>query len=68
MIVIGTKLNRIPTKCNECLYSCLVSNMGEQKRFCAVTVRNGLRRFCPVRLINGHWQYIKPDWCPIRKI
>lgn len=68
MIIIDTKLNRIPSKCNECKYSHTVGQIGRIERFCSVVSTKGICRPCPIKLVSGHWQYVRPDWCPIREI
>ena len=66
MIVIKTKLKVIPQKCKKCKYS--YSSYGE--RFCGVSFVEGEARAIPYEFIKEkrNWEYVKPDWCPLREI
>ena len=67
MIVIKTKLKKLPEKCNKCKYSYLRYD----ERFCSVTfIDGGLCRCCPYEYNKEkrNWEYTKPEWCPLMEV
>lgn len=65
MIIIKTKLSKIPNSCGKCPFSipegfsCYDSNI-----FCAITKKD-----CPFdKTVEGEKKYKKADWCPIVEI
>ena len=71
MIVIQTKLKKIPQKCNRCSYSYVVNSKSMYgDRFCAVSFINGMNRICPYEYNEAkrNCEYGKPDWCPLKEI
>ena len=71
MIVIKTKLKKIPEKCNKCNYSYTDGGFGlDSQRFCSVCMQKGLNRACPMEYNKEkrNWEYFRPDWCPIEEL
>lgn len=71
MIVIETKLKKLPPKCNKCKYSYVSGDFGiDSERFCAVSFRNGECRLCPIEFVpeKRNWEYQRPDWCPLKEV
>ena len=71
MIVIETKLKKLPLKCNKCKYSYVSGGFGiDTERFCAVSFRNGECCPCPIEFIpeKRNWEYQRPDWCPLKDV
>ena len=71
MIVIETKLKKLPRKCNQCKYSYTYKPLGdERQRFCMVSFDHGLNKPCPYEFNKekNNWGYTKPDWCPLREV
>ena len=65
MIVIKTKLKKLPEKCNKCKYSYL-----SNERFCAISFYKGMNRVCN-QVFNKekhNWEYVRPDWCLLKDI
>lgn len=72
MIVIETKLKKLPEKCNKCKYSYLDEVNGPfiYNRFCGVVFQKGLNPVCPMEFNKekNNYEYTKPDWCPLKVI
>lgn len=66
MIVIETKLKVVPSKCNKCKYSYCY----QDSRFCSVSFVYGMPKAIPYEFnsCKRNWEYIKPDWCPLKEI
>ena len=66
MIVIKTKLKKIPEKCNKCAYSYL--DRGD--RFCGALVKNGLNPLCDYEFNKGknNWEYKRRRDCPLVEV
>lgn len=59
MIVVTTKLKKLPATCTKCKFSC---NDVWTGRMCMASNH----RPCPVeRAPSGNTRYGKPDWCPL---
>lgn len=71
MIVIETKLKKLPEKCNQCKYSRTNSGWSyDAGRFCSVSFKNGMHRLCPIEFVKEkrNWEFQRPDWCPLREV
>ena len=71
MIVIETKLKKIPEKCNKCKYSYVNGGFGiDAQRFCGVSFRKDMCLPCPKEFDKEkrNWEYQRPDWCPLIEI
>lgn len=66
MIVIKTKIRVLPKTCSKCKYSYLKYG----NRFCAVSFVDTMNRCCPYEYNTAkrNWEYVKPDWCPLREV
>ena len=70
MVVIETKLKKIPVKCNKCSYSYTIGGFGiDTVRLCSVSFEKGACRTCPIEYNadKRNWEYTKPKWCPLRE-
>lgn len=67
MIIIKTKMKRIPDTCTKCPYSLVNHDCCDYEgdRYC---VTNGYS--IPMEYVKEkrNWCYIKPDWCPLEEI
>lgn len=61
MIIVKTKMKKMPKTCKECR----ISYIGwEEVRFCGI---NG--KTCPMeQKPSGNWGYSKPSWCPLVEV
>ena len=70
MIVIETKLKKLPEKCNKCKYSYTNGGWGYgTERFCSVSFVKGMCRPCPIDFVKEkrNWEYQRPEWCPLKE-
>lgn len=67
MIIIKTKMKKIPDTCKKCPYSCVHHEYYDATgtRYCVI---NG--KALPMEYVKEkrNWCYIKPDWCPLEEI
>lgn len=70
MIIIETKLKKLPEKCNKCKYSYLAGFSYDAARICSVVYKNGENPACPMEFNKEkrNWEYKRPDWCPLKEV
>ena len=71
MLVIETKLKKLPEKCNKCKYSYTNGGYGYgTERFCAVSFQKDMCRPCPIEYVpeKRNYKFQRPDWCPLKEI
>lgn len=71
MIVIETKLKKLPQKCSQCKYSYVEYSFGrDSQRYCRVSFNKDMNKPCPYEFNKekNNWEYTKPDWCPLREV
>ena len=69
MIVIKTKLKKLPEKCNKCKYSYTYGGWSyDTKRFCSVSFEKGMCRPCTIEFVKEkrNYEYRRPKWCPLK--
>ena len=66
MIIVKTKLKKIPSSCTKCPFS--VTDYGG--RHCFVVKEDGFPKEIPYEFIKEkkNWCYVKPKWCPLVEI
>ena len=70
MIVIKTKLKKLPEKCNKCKYSYTNGGWGYgTKRFCSVSFEKNMCRPCPIKFVKEkrNYEYQRPEWCHLKE-
>ena len=63
MIIVNTKMKKLPEKCTKCKYG--IYNSYDNVRICALTQR------VPYYVFNkekNNWEYVKPRWCPLKEV
>ena len=69
MIVIKTKLKKLPEKCNKCKYSYINGRWGYgTERVCSVSFEKGMCRPCPIEFVKEkrNYEYQRPEWCHLK--
>lgn len=69
MIIVETKMKRIPSRCTNCKYSFCARESGWW-RHCSLVYCDGFPKEIPKPFVPElkNYVYLRPEWCPLKEI